>query len=134
MNVAEVMAELGGALRTVPALNVHSYWAARITPPAAIVEFPEAITFDNSMGRGADRVTIPVIVAVANVDARAATEELGAYANGSGPRSVKALVEAFDFTYADSARVQSAEFGVLTVAGTDYLACTFTIDVIGRGA
>lgn len=133
MDLAGVMDELGAALEDISGLRVFPWWADRITPPAAIVEFPEELTFDGTHGRGSDRMTVPLVVAVAKNDARTARNALAAYCNGSGAASVKAVLEAATYTACDSVRVQSCEFGVVTVAAVEYLAATFSIDVIGQG-
>jgi hypothetical protein len=135
MDLSAVMEDLGTALETIDGLRVFPYWADRVTPPAAVVGWPDPLTYDSTMRRGADEVEgVPVIVMVSKVDGRNATRELAAYANGSGPRSVKAVIEAHSATSYDSARVARAEFGVISVAATEYLAATFFVDLIGTGA
>lgn len=54
MNLAAVMDELGAALGTIPGLRVFPYWADRITPPAAVVGWPDPLTYDATMRRGSD--------------------------------------------------------------------------------
>lgn len=49
-------------------------------------------------------------------------------------RSVKAVLEAATYSSFDSLRVMSVEFEPITVAGVDYLAGTFNVDIIGTGA
>jgi hypothetical protein len=134
MNLAAVMDDLGLALETVPELRVAPYWTDRINPPMAIVGWPEPLTFDATFGRGSDRTEIPVYVAVGRNDARSARDRLARYADGSGEHSVKAAVESHEATSYDSARVIRVEFDVLTVASVDYLAATFYVDLVGRGA
>lgn len=133
MNVAEVMDELGSALGTIPGLRVLPYWADSITPPSAIVGFPDPLTFDSTYARGMDQQTFPVHVCVGNADARTSRDVVAKYANGSGEYSVKAAIDGHEPTAYDSARVDRAEFGVITVGGTDYLTATFYVDVIGTG-
>ena len=133
MILTDAMAELGDALQGIVGLRVFPYWVDSIEPPAAIVEFPDSYTFDETYGRGADRALVPLVVAVARVDTRSAGEQLAAYAAGAGARSIKQAIEDHSYTALDSARVTGIEFGALTVAGTEYLAATFTIDIIGTG-
>lgn len=128
------MDDLGAALKTVPELRVFPYWTEKINPPAAIVGWPEPLTFDATMGRGSDRTEIPIYVAVGRSNARAARDQMSRYADGSGEHSVKAAVESHDAEHYDTARVIRVEFDVLTVAAVDYLAATFFIDITGRGA
>lgn len=134
MDLAAVMDDLGVALETIPGLRVFPYWADRITPPAAVVGWPEPLTYDSTLRRGADQVELPVMVLVGKVDARTSRDTVAAYADGDGERSVKAVLEAYTPTAFDSVRVTRCEFGVMTVAGTDYLAATFYLDIIGKGA
>ena len=136
MDLSAVMEEIGSKLSsTISGLRVFPYWAESIAPPAVVVGWPDPLTYDATFGRGSDEVEgVPVIVLVSKADMRSATAQLAAYANGSGPRSVKAAIEGSAGTSYDSARVARAEFGVITVASTEYLAATFFVDLIGQGA
>jgi hypothetical protein len=133
MDLADVMDDLGAALETIDGLRVFPYWADKITPPAAIVGFPESLDFDETMGRGLDRMDIPVIVLVARRDGRSTRGRLTRYVAGSGDESVKAAVEGYAATAYQSARVERVEFGAATVAGIEHLSATFSVDVIGPG-
>lgn len=136
MDLDAVMDQLGSALERIPDLHgrVHPYWADRITPPAAIVELPEEITYDQTAGRGADRMDVQALVCVARLDARTSRSALAPYAAGSGARSVKATVESHPATAWDSIRVQRCEFGMVSVGDVNYLAARFYFDVFGEGA
>lgn len=133
MLLDDVMDEVGEALDTIEGLRVFPYWADRITPPAAIVGFPDSYEFDQTYGRGSDRFVLPVLVLVGQADARTARDSLAKYVHGSGSASVKSAIESHTPTSYDSARVQGVEFGTVTVAGTPYLAATFLINIIGPG-
>ena len=134
MNLAGVMDDLGAALAAVPDLRVFPYWTDRLTPPAAIVSWPDPLTYDTSFGRGSDRCEIPILIAVATSNARTARDQMARYADGSGTHSVKSAIEAHDATSYDTARVVRVEFGdVLTVASVDYLSATFYVDLTGKG-
>lgn len=134
MNIADVMDDLGTALETIAGLRVFPYWADRITPPAAVVAWPDPLTYDSTFGRGSDRVELAVMVMVGKVDSRTARDKVAAYADGSGASSVKVAIESHTPTAYHSARVQRCEFGVVTVASVEYLAATFYIDLTGTGA
>lgn len=134
MNLADVMDELGEALATIDDLRVFPYWADRVTPPAAVVAWPDPLTYDSTMARGADRQEIPVIIVVGKIDARTARNALAKYAEGSGASSVKQAIDSYEATSWDSARVVRAEFGVFVIAGNQYLGITFYVDIIGQGA
>lgn len=134
MDLFDVTTDLAAALSLIDELRVFPYWADKVTPPAAIVEWPESIAYDATMARGADRLTLPLLVMVGKADMRSAWEQLAAYADGSGASSVKAAIERHAAISYDSARVTRVEFGVTVVASVDYLAATFTVDLIGSGA
>ncbi|GAA2855370.1 hypothetical protein GCM10010472_10830 [Pseudonocardia halophobica] len=139
MLLSQVMDQLGDAAATIPDLRAHPYYAENVTPPAAIVGWPDEYLFDTGMQRGSDRFTIPLIVVVGRADARSSRDRLAKYADGSGPESIKQVLEGWSPTPPavkawDSLRVESIEFGISTIAGKAYLAATFSIDIEGTGA
>ena len=60
----------------------------KIAPPAAIVTYPDSYTFDATYGRGSDTMTIPVVVLVGRVSARASRDKLAAYVDGAGAAGI----------------------------------------------
>lgn len=133
MKIADVMDELGVALSTIPGLRVVPYYADRISPPTAVVGWPDELVFDGAFGRGMDRVELPVFVMVGRVDARNARKALAGYVNGSGPGTVKQAIESGNYMACDSVRVQSATIEAVSVAGVEYLAAVFRVDIAGTG-
>lgn len=133
MNVADVMDELGGALEAIDGLRVFPYWADRITPPAAIVGWPDPIDYDMTMMRGGDDLTVPVYVVVGKVDARTSRNLLAVYLDGSGDKSVKAALDGGTYTTCDSVTVKSATVDQLSIAAVDYLGAVFSVDIFGKG-
>lgn len=133
MKLGAVMAELGQALSLLPGVTVYPYAAQRVTPPAAIVSFPESIEYDTTMVRGADRMTIPIILVSASVSADNTLATVEKFVDGSdtATHGVKTLLENYNYTAMHSVRVMSAEFGVITLASTEFLGVTFSVDVIG---
>lgn len=134
MILSDVMDEIGQALDTIDGLRVHPYNAASITPPAAIVQWPSTFTYDTTYGRGADTQTFPVMIAVGKYSDRTSADTLSKYANGSGASSVKEAIESFEYTALDSIRVESVEFGTVTISAIEYLVGIFQVEVIGTGA
>lgn len=133
MRIGDVMDDLGRALEET-GLRVHPYSVKMVYPPAAIVGWPNPINYDSTMRRGGDRFDIPIQVLVGNVDSRSSRDALSAYLDGSGPQSIKFAVEShLPFAY-DSARVKNADVAILVIGAVDYLAATFTVDIIGKGA
>jgi hypothetical protein len=134
VKLEDVMDEVAARLATIEGLRVFAYPTDSVAPPAAVVSFPENITFDETYGRGMDRMTLPVVVAVGKPYARSTRPLLAAYCNGSGPASVKAALEAGDYASCDVVRVTGIDFDVVTIAGTDYMAALFDLDIAGAGA
>jgi hypothetical protein len=134
MNLATVMAQLATQLDTIAGLRVHGSPPGTVVPPAAIVDYPDEITYDASYGRGCDRITLPVWVVIGRPTDRSTAALLAAYATGSGGSSVKQVVEAGSYTAFDSVRVARAEFDGVDIGGVVYIAGRFELDIIGEGA
>lgn len=134
MNLLAVMKEVGDQIDTIPGLRVHHYPPNRITPPAAVVAAPDEYVYDETFGRGMDRITLPVVVMVGKVDARASWVKLSGYLDGAGPKSIKAVVEAGTYTEFDTVRATGVEFDVVQMASVDYLAAVVSLDIAGTGA
>lgn len=133
MNVAAVMTALATQIDTIAGLRVYDTPSNTIVVPACVVGYPETITFDVSMGRGQDHIVLDVIVLAGKSSDRTAIDVLGAYMNGSGSASIKAVVEANNGTYSAFARVRvrEATVDVVTIGGVEYLAGIFTLDIYG---
>lgn len=129
LNGAATIEQVGiGGLRT------YAYPTDSIAVPAAVIAFPESLEYDQTYGRGSDRMTLPLHVLVGRVSDRTAQDDLGAFADGSGAESVKQVLENGSYTALDSLRVMDAQFGTFTVNGIDYLGATFRVDVFGQGS
>lgn len=133
MDIDAVMDELGDAVDSIAGLRVDRYPPEAITPPVAIIAYPDAIDYDATYGRGMDRITAAVVVVVGRVSARASKKQLTAYMNGSGSKSIKAAIGDHTPTSYDVARVVSAETDVFEMAGGDYISAVFEVDVVGSG-
>lgn len=136
MNVADVMEEIAARVRLAPSLagRTYAYPAGSVTPPAAIVAYPSKGTFDESYGRGRDSMDGVIVVAVGRPSERQTRDQLTRYLDGSGPESIKALVDG-DGTYAscDSVTVTGWETDVYNIGGTEYLVAVFALDIWGPG-
>ena len=133
MNLDDVMEEVGARLDTIEGLRVAPYPADRVTPPQGVVGYPD-VRFDDTMARGMDRYDMPVWVIVGLASDRAAKKVMTPFVAGSGPSSVKAVLESAGYQSLDSLRVVSATPTPMTVAEVDYLAYQFTLDIAGQGA
>lgn len=138
MIVKDVMDELAARLDTIAGLNVLAFPTGAVHPPAAVVGLPSTVVFDKTYGRGSDTMVIPVLVVFGKPDSRSARDAFSAYASGSGPKSVKAVLEANPTAYlsmdGNGLHVRDAETDVVTLGGTDYAAALFNVDVIGPGS
>lgn len=134
MNLDAVMEQVASKVDLIADLRVFAYPPDSLTPPAAVVSYPETYTFDETYGRGSDRLTLPVVVVVGKVTDRGTRESLAAYCDGSGAKSVKQAVETGGYTALHSVRVTGIEFDVVTIGGTDYMAALFSLDITGSGS
>lgn len=134
MDLAQVMQEIADRLDTIEGLRCFGYPAPKVSPPAAIVSYPETLTFDATYGRGMDRLTLPVVLVVGKVSDRRTRENLAGYCAGSGAASVKAVIESGTYAAFDTVRVTGIQFDVVTLAGTDYMGAVFDLDIAGQGA
>jgi hypothetical protein len=134
MNLSDVMDEIAARLGAIKGLRVFAYPADSLSPPAAAVLYPDGITFDETYGRGMDRLTLPVLLVVGKPTDRSTRDRIAQYCDGSGPASVKAAVEAGDGAAFDTVRVTGVEFPTATIGGTEYMAAMFDLDIAGQGA
>lgn len=134
MNIANLMDELGAALEAIPDLRVFPFSVDKINPPAAIVGWPDPLTYDSTMARGSDQLTLPVFVLVGRFVARSARDTLAAYLDGSGAGSIKAVLDGGAYTACDSVRVATAEVQAITAGGVEYLGAVFDVEIFGPGS
>lgn len=134
MNLADVMDELATRLRTIPRLKVHSQSGADLVPPAATVYYPTEYVYDETYGRGMDRMTLHIGIIVGAVVDRSARNTLAEYVNGSGSRSFKQVLESGEYATFDSVRVVAVDFGQEKVQNVAYIGAMFELDVAGQGA
>lgn len=134
MNLTDVMEEVAARLATIKGMRVFPYPADSVSPPAAIVSYPETLTYDETYGRGSDRMALPVVVVVGKPYDRSTRDLITRYTDGSGASSVKAALETGTYASCDGVRVTRAEFDVVSIAGTDYVAAQFDLDIAGSGS
>lgn len=135
MNIVDVGDELLEALRAIPGLRVPPWGVKASSPPFAIVTLPERFNYDETKGRGFDSLRdVQVIILLAKGNDRTTRADLAAYADGSGPKSVKQAIDGGTYTACGTVRVTFAEPEVVTYAGVAYEALIFHTDITGRGA
>src|SRR5690606_13007577 len=113
-------------------LNADPFEPDSVHPPHAWC-LPQEIEYDLTMARGSDRLTIEVIVAVSRTVDEVSWRKLLAYADGTGDRSVKQVLESGSYTELESLQVLRCEFGRVDVGGVLYLAGRFNVDILGSG-
>lgn len=134
MKLNDVMDEVAEVLGAITGLRVFGYPPPTVSPPAGIVSYPESIDYDQTYGRGMDRISgLPVLLVVGKATERSAREKVAGWAAGSGPNSVKAVLEAHEWTSCDVLTVTECIFDVVTIAAIDYLAAMFSLDIAGSG-
>lgn len=134
MDLGDVMDQVATQLDTITGLRVFAHPPGTVVPPAAVVSYPETYTFDETYGRGMDRLTLPVVVVVGKPTERSTRDRLAAYCDGSGSSSVKAVLESGAYSAFHMLRVVDIEFDAVTIGGTDYMAALFTVDIAGQGS
>ena len=130
-SVANVITGLGNTLAAVAGLRFYGYPVERIEPPACVVALPEPTSL--TCGDGSFSYEFPLWVLVAKADARAANDELLPYVDPNGERSIRAAIAA-DRTLGgacDSVAILSVVPQVVTLAGTEFFAAEFTLEVVG---
>jgi hypothetical protein len=136
MNITAVQDEIAERLDTIPGLRVPARGSGKVVPPAAVFLLPEDFTYDVNYQRGADEYVQEFTVLVGRADDASAWKTLHEFVAGSGPRSIKAVVDsrpAAPYTACDLVVVTNAKMGTATVSSVDYLGATFTATVTGPG-
>lgn len=133
MDLNDVVDELSTQLQTITGLRVHSEPPGTVDPPAAVISWPE-VDFDGTYGRGMDKLTLPLVLVVGKTSERIARKTINTYVNGSGTKSVKAVLEAGTYTAFDVVRVVSAAPEIDSVGGVEFLAYVFSLEIAGQGA
>ena len=129
---SSVRTKLKERLATISGLKTYDHIPDSVNVPAGIVGQLD-MTFDATFNRGFDSATCTVLLIVGRMSEQAAQAKLDGYLAGSGSTSVKAAIEA-DATLSgtvQTVRVAAATAGSVQVAGNDYLAYRYVIDLIG---
>lgn len=127
------MDQLGSQLDTIPQLRVLPYEADSIEPPCATISLPEDIDYLGAYKRGLDKMVLRVSVFVSLVDDRVRREQITPYADGSGTKSIKQVLESGTYTAFDTIAVSRGGFGVIVIDGIGYLGGLWTVNIAGQG-
>lgn len=133
IDLVATMVELAAVCGEVTEWPVFDHPPKKVTQvPALIVSYPSNITYNVAGGSGLDRMTVGLVVVVSRTVDRVAHTELGGFASGAGAGSLRVALEDRDeWETIEGISVQGAEFDVITIAGTEYLAVVITADVVG---
>jgi hypothetical protein len=137
VNITDVQDEIAGKI-SAAAIRVLAWDADAVNPPAVLFELPEDYDYDLTFGRGSDEFTLPIVALVGKTDARSARKALGFYIDGSGPKSLKSIVDSSNtntYTSCDTVRVRKAsDIGPYRVGAVLYLGATFETRITGPGS
>lgn len=128
MNVAAVMTAVANALTDELVVERAYDWpAGSVDPPCAIVGYPEAgQPFDNTMSRGTDRALFPLWIVCGAADKRSSRDVVTGF--------VAPVKAALELPPADPAwlslRVTTWGVEFVNIAGLDYVAAKFELDVL----
>lgn len=124
-----IMDALGVRLATITGLRVSDHVPETVAVPAAIVGYPEEVTYDEAYGGGADSCIVPVTILVGKVTARVSRDELAVYLARAGAKSIKAAVDGNLGGTVHDARVAKARIEAVSFNGVEYLGATFRVEV-----
>jgi hypothetical protein len=132
VNLAAVMQEVADAVNEITGLRTSGWPVGSLVAPGAIVTYPDSIDYDETYGRGLDKITnLPLWVVIGQVKDKSARDRAGEYAAGKGARSIKQRLEGRGWSSLDTLTVTKCRFDTVTEAGVDYLAALFSIDIFG---
>lgn len=132
LDLGAAMTGLADALSVLPGIDVYPYPPDVINPPAAVVALPDSIEYDETMGRGFDRMEIPVLIILGRTDVEGSISAVSEYLSGEGAISVKDVLEA-DPTLGGAVstlRVMSSETDYFPWGDILYLAAIFTVEIL----
>jgi hypothetical protein len=129
LDLNAVMNAVGVRLATIPGVRVYDFPPDSVAIPAAVVSYPEEITYDETMARGTDSCVLTVAVLVGKESDRASRDALAAYVAGTGASSVKTAVDGTLAGAVKDACVSRAVFRPVLVGGVEYRGAIFEVEV-----
>lgn len=132
MTLQAIREAIAANLSTISGLRTSAFVPDNPNPPVAIV-IPRNIAYDSAFQRGADELTLDILLIGHRMSERTAQNTLDSYVQSSGSTSVKAAVEsdrtlsgaAFDVRVTDL-----TNYGPVSIGETQYLSATFSVSVI----
>jgi hypothetical protein len=132
-----VMTEVAAQIDTITGLRAYAWHQGTVAAPAALVGWPDRADYAQTYQRYQTRVPdLPVLVVVGKASERVAAKRLGEFVAETGAKSIpaKIMARAGSWVACDLVTVSWVGFPAVTLAGVDYLAAEFHLDVTGRGA
>ncbi|MGI8425546.1 MAG: hypothetical protein ACR2M4_02915 [Actinomycetota bacterium] len=119
---------LANALKAISGLRVYDFSADRIEPPAAVLSLPTV----TDIAVSASSYTFPLWILVAKADDRTSINEITPYLDPNSATSIQKAIEVARTLggTCDSVSVLRAQPQIATIAGTEYMAVEFTLEVI----
>jgi hypothetical protein len=135
VNISSAATEIAEQAATITGLNAYDFAPGTIVPPCLVVLNPEpgGIVFDQTYGRGMDRITLPVILICGPAVEREQQQGIRLYLDGAGDKSIKQVLESGTYESFDTIRVMVGGVDGVTIGGVEYIAALFDIDLGGRG-
>lgn len=134
MKLKLVMDEVAAAAQEIVGLRLTAWPPGTVQPPGGAVSYPESIDYDQTYGRGMDKINnLPLILVAGKATERAARDTVSAWCAGSGEASVKHNLERRGWSSCDDVSVTECRFDVISIGGVDYLAAFFSLVVVGSG-
>jgi hypothetical protein len=128
MDLGQIMQAVADELVSASVVaNAYGYPAKSITPPCAIVGYPEEIEFDMTFQDGSHKLDLPVWIFVGTVHDRSARDRMSDLISG-----VSGVKEALDGTLTaavQTCRVVDCRIEMITIAGVDYLSAKFSLEI-----
>ena len=120
---------------SIPELLVSQYRTGNIQPPHAVVGLTSG-TYDSTMGRGSDDLSVQVVVYASRADDPDGQLILDEFVAGHGARSVKTILEDTSLSELSSAMVRVRRYELGTSSGPDgveYLVASFEVQAVVSG-
>lgn len=129
MNLSLVMTAIADTIRDGGVMErVYDWPSESITVPAALVGYPESMTFDITFGRGADQATFPVWLVVGRASDRNSRDALSALIKDA--TGIKGVLDGDLGGAVQSARLTELTVETVTIGSVDYLSAKGMVEVV----
>jgi hypothetical protein len=136
MNLANVMDEIADKLMQFTGVNIFPHPVDEITPPGGVLGYPERINYYETYGNGDGDDTyedMPLWMVTDRSDMKDARDQIAKWTDRKGNSSIITFLEKQNYMSCDDVQVAEARFDIITIAGIDYMAAMFTLNVVGEG-